>query len=78
VLSKLARKVLIAIAGTVVLLIGIIMIFLPGPAILVIPAGLAILATEFEWAQRLLHRMRERIKTWREKRKRPKPGTAPR
>jgi hypothetical protein len=34
---------------------------LPGPAIVVIPAGLAILATEFPWARRLLHRVRERL-----------------
>jgi hypothetical protein len=37
-----------------VLLIGIVMIILPGPAILVIPAGLFILGLEFAWARRLL------------------------
>ena len=45
------RKVFIAIAGGTVLLVGIIMIVTPGPAIVVIPAGLAILATEFAWAR---------------------------
>jgi hypothetical protein len=45
------RKCVVAIMGGTVLLIGIIMIVTPGPAVLVIPAGLAILATEFAWAK---------------------------
>jgi phosphotransferase system glucose/maltose/N-acetylglucosamine-specific IIC component len=48
----------IAVGGGTVLLIGIVMIFLPGPSILVIPAGLAILAIEFAWARHLLHKFR--------------------
>jgi len=49
-----ARRAVVLILGTLVLLVGVAMIFLPGPAIIVIPAGLAILATEFRWAQNLL------------------------
>jgi tellurite resistance protein TerC len=45
--------------GSTVILIGIIMIVTPGPAIIVIPAGLAILATEFAWARRWLQTIRE-------------------
>jgi hypothetical protein len=45
------RKCVVAMMGGTVLLIGIIMIVTPGPAIVVIPAGLAILATEFAWAK---------------------------
>ena len=62
-----AKKVLIGIIGGIVLLAGIAMLVLPGPAFIVIPAGLAILATEFEWAERWkdravkkFHEMRER------------------
>ncbi|NOS72603.1 MAG: HAD-IC family P-type ATPase [Verrucomicrobia bacterium] len=50
------RKLAIAIAGGSVVLVGIAMLVLPGPAILVIPVGLAILATEFLWARRWLKR----------------------
>ncbi len=57
----LIRKVFVAIAGFTVLLIGIAMIVLPGPAIVVIPLGLAILATEFVWAKSLLKKARETI-----------------
>ena len=58
---KSLRRIFIAITGTTVLLIGVAMIFLPGPAILVIPAGLVILATEFIWAKVLLNKMKEKI-----------------
>lgn len=58
---KSLRRIFIAIAGTTVLLIGVVMIFLPGPAILIIPAGLGILATEFVWAKVLLNKMKEKI-----------------
>jgi uncharacterized protein (TIGR02611 family) len=55
---RAARRVVIAVVGATVLLIGIAMIVLPGPAIVVMPAGLAILATEFVWARSLLHRVK--------------------
>lgn len=45
-----------ATGGLLVLLAGIAMLVLPGPAILVIPLGLSILALEFAWAERLLER----------------------
>jgi tellurite resistance protein TerC len=48
------KRVLIGTAGGVVLVLGVAMIVLPGPAIVVIPLGLAILATEFAWAKRWL------------------------
>ncbi len=58
---KIVRKIVIAIVGVSVLCIGAAMIFLPGPAIVVIPLGLAILATEFAWAKVLLHKLKEKI-----------------
>ena len=58
---KIVRKIVIAIVGVSVLLIGAAMIFLPGPAIVVIPVGLAILATEFAWAKVLLNKLKEKI-----------------
>jgi len=55
-----ARKVAVLVLGVIVLAIGVALIVLPGPAFLVIPAGLAILATEFLWARRLLRYAKER------------------
>jgi tellurite resistance protein TerC len=53
-IARNGKRVAVTIAGFAVLLVGLAMIVLPGPAIVVIPAGLAILATEYVWAQRLL------------------------
>jgi tellurite resistance protein TerC len=53
-----ARRCVIAVVGSTVVIIGIFMIVLPGPAVIVIPAGLAILAIEFECARRWLHSVR--------------------
>jgi uncharacterized protein (TIGR02611 family) len=50
------KRILVAIIGGTVLVLGITLLVLPGPAFLVIPAGLAILATEFLWARRALRR----------------------
>ena len=51
---KFLKRMVIAIVGFTVVLIGVAMIILPGPSFIVILLGLAILATEFVWAQRLL------------------------
>ena len=56
---KTARRVVVAVMGGTVVLIGVAMIVLPGPAVVVIPLGLAILATEFAWAKRLLKRLKQ-------------------
>jgi uncharacterized protein (TIGR02611 family) len=48
-------RVAFAIAGAIVTLAGVAMLALPGPAFVVIPIGLAMLAMEFAWAERWLH-----------------------
>lgn len=57
------RRVAVAIVGGVVLVIGVAMIVLPGPAFIMIPAGLAILGLEFAWARVWLKRAREKAKS---------------
>lgn len=52
------RKLVYSVLGITVLLIGVAMIVLPGPAVIVIPLGLAILAGEYAWARRILRRGR--------------------
>jgi len=56
------RRTLIGLVGGTVFLIGVALVFLPGPAFIVIPIGLAILATEFAWARRWLHKVRNLVK----------------
>lgn len=60
---KLARRIVITVLGVTVLLIGLALIVLPGPAFLVIPAGLAILSLEFAWARHWLHKLKEGTNT---------------
>jgi tellurite resistance protein TerC len=58
---KAARRIVIGLVGLTVLLIGVVMIVTPGPALVVIPIGLAILSIEFAWARAWLRRLRESI-----------------
>jgi tellurite resistance protein TerC len=64
---KQAKRLIIAIIGFTVLLIGLAMVVLPGPAFIVIPIALGILATEFIWAKKLLDRVKSsasNVKEW--------------
>ena len=54
--APVIRKVVYSVVGLTVLLIGVAMLVLPGPAVIVIPLGLAILASEFAWARRITRR----------------------
>ncbi|MBI2208057.1 PGPGW domain-containing protein [Candidatus Woesearchaeota archaeon] len=56
------KRVIIFVIGVTVLLFGFVLLFTPGPAIVVIPIGLAILATEFLWAEILLHKVKKKVK----------------
>ena len=58
---KAARRIVVAIVGATVLLLGIVMLVTPGPGLLFIPLGLAILSIEFAWARYWLRRVRESI-----------------
>ena len=53
-----ARRIVVAVIGGSVLLIGIAMVVLPGPAIIVVPLGLGILGLEFAWARIWLRKLR--------------------
>jgi uncharacterized protein (TIGR02611 family) len=56
------KKLVVAVVGFTLLIAGIAMILLPGPAFIFIPAGLAILATEFLWAKKLLQKVKEKLR----------------
>ena len=54
---RVAKRIVVAVVGGTVTLVGIALIVLPGPAFIVIPLGLSILATEFVWARRYMKRL---------------------
>jgi len=55
---KVVRPVIISVVGATVLLTGVALLVLPGPAFIVIPIGLAILASEYAWARRWVKKVR--------------------
>ncbi len=61
------KKLLIVVVGFTVLLIGVAMIVLPGPAIIVAPLGLGILSTEFIWAAMLLNTIKGKFQKTKER-----------
>ena len=76
-MHPLARKVFAGLVGGTILLVGVIMIVAPGPAVVVIPLGLMILGSEFIWAQRMsekLVRQWHRLKTWWRRRRAERAG----
>ncbi len=60
------------VVGSLLLVLGVLAIFLPGPGLLTIVAGLALLSTSFTWADKLMHPIkarafrlaREGVRTW--------------
>lgn len=59
---KQIKKIIVAIVGFTVLIIGFLMVVLPGPAVIFIPLGLTILASEFVWAELWLKKVKEKFR----------------
>ena len=57
---RYAKRIAVFAVGGLILLVGLSMIVLPGPALVVIPVGLTVLATQFGWARRLLCKMKDK------------------
>jgi tellurite resistance protein TerC len=55
------KRIVRIIVGSIVLLVGLAMLILPGPALVVIPIGLAILAIDFPWATAMMQKVRLRF-----------------
>lgn len=53
------KRVAVSVVGGVLVLGGLAMLVLPGPGLLVVVAGFAVLGTEYAWAARALDRTKE-------------------
>jgi uncharacterized protein (TIGR02611 family) len=62
--GRIAWRIAVTVVGVAVMAGGIVLLPLPGPGWLVIFAGLGILATEYEWAARLLQWVRRQVTRW--------------
>ena len=60
---RVAKRIAIGIVGGSVLVVGMLMIVLPGPAVVVIPVGLGILSLEFAWARSWLRKIKEKAQS---------------
>ena len=60
----LTYRIVVGVLGAVIVLVGFVLIPLPGPGWLIVFAGLALLATEFAWAERLLTFARRKVHGW--------------
>lgn len=54
-----SKRIVVFVLGVALVLAGLAMLVLPGPGIVVVIAGLAVLATEFVWAEWALDRAKE-------------------
>ena len=59
--GSLVWRIFIGIVGGLITILGTIFLFAPGPGMLVLLAGLGILATEFAWAEVLLNRTKHHV-----------------
>jgi tellurite resistance protein TerC len=58
---KTARRIAVLAVGSTIVVLGIVMLVTPGPGLIVIPIGLAVLGLEFAWARIWLRKVRESI-----------------
>jgi uncharacterized protein (TIGR02611 family) len=58
--TGLARRVLVTVAGVALCVLGIALLVLPGPGLLLVLAGLVLLANEYPWARRMTGPVRRR------------------
>ncbi len=63
-LSRLVYRLMVGLVGAAIAVTGLFLVPLPGPGWLIVFVGLAILASEFPWAQRLLDFGRDRLRRW--------------
>ena len=68
------KRVATIVGGFTVLALGVALLVLPGPGILVIAVGLAILSAEFVWARRLLARVKAQAQAARDSFQRRRHG----
>ena len=62
--AYLVYRIVVGVLGTAIIIVGLALVPLPGPGWLIVFAGLALLATEFTWAERLFHRGRLVLERW--------------
>jgi uncharacterized protein (TIGR02611 family) len=76
-IARNGKRIAVTVAGVVLLLLGLAMMVLPGPGLLFIIFGFAVLSTEYVWAQRMLNLTKEKAEQAKNTVLRKKGGAAP-
>lgn len=77
-ITRVSRWLAVTTAGGLLVLAGVVLLFLPGPGLLLIVAGLALLSLEYRWAAELRGRASQRMQQARAARRRRQWDEAPR
>jgi uncharacterized protein (TIGR02611 family) len=72
--GRLVRRIVVTTVGAALLGVGTVLLVIPGPGLLLIGAGLAVLATEYDWARDALNWVKRRMQRMRD---RTRPQTPP-
>ena len=62
-LARLLRRIAVTVVGTVILVVGVVLLVAPGPGLLVIVLALMVFAVEYQWARRHLTAVRARARS---------------
>ncbi len=62
--TRALYRIVVGVVGAVITAVGLVLVPLPGPGWLVVILGLAVLASEFVWADRLQAWVRARLRSW--------------
>ena len=62
--GRLTLRIVVGVVGTALVVGGLLLVPLPGPGWLIVFAGLALMATEFTWARRLLEFAKKTLSAW--------------
>ena len=60
---RLLRRIAVTVVGTVILVVGVVLLVAPGPGLVVIALALAVFAIEYQWARRNLAAVQERARS---------------
>jgi hypothetical protein len=56
-----ARRIVVATVGATLVVLGLVLVFTPGPAVVVLALALAVFAAEFTWARRWLKKLKRTV-----------------
>ena len=60
---RLLRRIAVTVAGTVILVVGVVLLVAPGPGLVVVALALAVFAIEYQWARRNLAVVQEKARS---------------